>query len=384
MIDVPTLFAILCLDSLVIAATVFAIRAGRLQDGQASWIAALLCQSVAMALFTWMALRPPVPWAIVASIVALSAAFSLFAASMAQFVKRPIPRIALVLPPILLGVQHVLWMDDFISRALASNLILAAQLLLCAWPLWRPTNEGDQRYRLLVIASFLLGSASTLLRFGELLLAPERLPDLAVSEPINAFAFLLNHANLILGNLGIAMLHRERNRIAAELLSTRDRLTELFNQRSFVQQAAREILRAERGGQSVSVLMIDPDHFHEINTRFGSLAGDRVLQHVAQVLTATLRGQDLCARYGAEEFAVLLADTSQDGAITLAERIRARCNEAPVGPDRVQFTVSIGIAELNAGERDASALIDRAEAALARAKQNGRNRVEQEGGRDEL
>lgn len=378
MIDVPTLFAILCLDSLVIAATVLAIRAGRLQDGQANWVAALLCQAAAMALFTWMAIRPPAAWAIVASVLAQSAALALFAASMAQFVKRPLPRLALLLPPVFLGAQHILWVDDFVSRALAANLVFTAQLALCAWPLLRPTGEGDQRYRLLVLTSFLLGGVSTLLRFGELLIAPERLPDLGVGEPLNAASFLLNHANLILGNLGIAMLHRERNRVAAEHLSTRDRLTELFNQRSFVQQAAREILRAERGGQSVSVLMIDPDHFHQINSRFGSLAGDRVLQHIAQVLTATLRGQDLCARYGAEEFAVLLADTAQDGAVTLAERIRALCNEAPVGPDHVKFTVSIGIAELKPGERDANALIERANAALARAKQNGRDRIEHE------
>lgn len=375
MIDVPTLLAVLSLDCLVIAATVFATRVGRMQHGQASWVVALLTQSAAMLLFIAMALTPPGMATIVANMVLLSASLSLFAASMAAFAERPLPRLLLVLPPVLLGIQHAIYADDFITRALASNAVLAFQLALCAWPLMRTSDTGSARYRWMVLGSFVLGSVSTLLRLAELLVAPERLPDLSVGEPINAMSFLLNHVNLIVGNLGIALMHRERSRANAERLVARDALTELFNRRSFTQQAARELLRAERGGQPVSVLVVDPDHFRQINARFGPLAGDRVLCQLAHDITTTLRGQDLCARISADEFAVLLPDTSLEGAAVLAERMRVQCGAQPVGPDLVHFTVSIGVAEALLGERDPAPLLARAQTALAQAKQAGRNRV---------
>jgi len=377
MIDVPTLLAVLSLDCLVIAITVFATRIGRMQHGQACWVGALLTQSVAMALFIVMALKPPGTITIVANMVLLSASFSLFGASMAAFAQRRLPLLLLVLPPALLGIQHAVYADDFVTRALASNAVLAFQLALCAWPLIGALDNGVSRYRWMVIGSFLLGSASTLLRLAELWAAPERLPDLSVGEPINAMSFLLNHVNLIVGNLGIALMHRERSRAHAERLVARDALTELFNRRSFMQQAARELLRAERGGQPVSVLVVDPDHFRQINGRFGPLAGDRVLRQLAQDISITLRGQDLCARLSADEFAVLLPDTAQEGAAVLAERLRVQCGAHPVGPDLVHFTVSIGVAEAQPGERDPAPLLARAQDALARAKQAGRNRVAQ-------
>lgn len=375
MIDVPTLLAVLSLDCLVIAATVFATRVGRMQHGQASWVAALVTQSAAMWLFVQMALTPPGTVMIVASVVLLSASIALFAASMAAFAERPLPRLLLWLPPVLLGIEHTIHADDFVMRAQTSNAVLAFQLALCAWPLSRAAADGPSRYRWMVVGSFLLGSATTVLRLAELLVAPERLPDLSVGEPINAMSFLLNHVNLIVGNLGIALMHRERSRANAERLVARDALTELFNRRSFTQQAARELLRAERGGQAVSVLVIDPDHFRQINSRFGPLAGDRVLCQLAQDITATLRGQDLCARISADEFAVLLPDTALDGAAVLAERLRVQCGAQPVGPDMVHFTVSIGVAEALPGERDPAPLLARAQAALAQAKEAGRNRV---------
>ncbi|GAA5177358.1 hypothetical protein GCM10025771_14270 [Niveibacterium umoris] len=375
MIDVPTLLTVLCLDCVALALTLLAMQIGRMKDGQTQWFSALICQAIAVALFVWMAYTPPTPTVIVSSIVLLSASFSLYAASMAAFANARLPRLALVLPPVLLGLQHAHWVDDFAARALCSNAVFAFQLGLCAWPLVRMPADGKAHYRWLVSASFLLGAFSMLLRLGELVFAPERLPDLSVSEPINATGVWLNHLNLILSNLGIALMHQARARAAADQLATRDALTELFNRRSFMLQAAREVLRAERSEQPLSVLIIDPDHFRQINATYGSLAGDRVLRHLAQQTEALLRGQDLCARYGDEEIAILLPDTPQGGAHTLAERLREHIAKQYVGPDMVRYTVSIGTASLKQGERDAATLVARAEASLAVAKQAGRNRV---------
>lgn len=375
MIDVPTLLAVLCLDCVVIAGTLLATQIGRMRDGQTNWLAALLCQAVTLAMFAWMAYNPPTPAVIVTSIVLLSTSLSLYAASMAAFARTRLPRAALLLPPVLLGLQHAHWIDDFAARALCSNAVFSVQLLLCAWPLIRTRVEGHPRYRWLVIGSFVLGSLSMALRFGELAVAPERLPDLSVDEPINAAGFLLNHVNLILCNLGIALMHQARARFATEQLATRDTLTELFNRRSFMLQATREVLRAERNEQALSMLIVDPDHIRQINASFGALAGDRVLRHLAHETESILRAQDLCARWGDEEIAVLLPDTPLEGARILAERLRRHVEKQSVGPDLVRYTISVGVAALIAGERDATMLVTRAESALVEAKQGGRNRI---------
>jgi diguanylate cyclase (GGDEF)-like protein len=163
-------------------------------------------------------------------------------------------------------------------------------------------------------------------------------------------------------------------------LAVFDPLTGLYNRRFFADYAGREWRRARRDAAPVSVLMLDLDHFGEYNRACGHEAGDRALQAVARVLRGALqRGGDLVARYGGEEFVAVLPRTDAAGASAVAERVRAQIEALGIvhapGSGAV-VTASIGVATLAHGERDPlEVLLRRADAALFRAKEDGRNRV---------
>ena len=168
-----------------------------------------------------------------------------------------------------------------------------------------------------------------------------------------------------------------------EVLAMTDALTGLANRRHFGEQLAREATRAADKGKVISLLVLDIDHFKSINDRFGHPAGDAVLRQVALVLEEQVRGSDLLARVGGEEFAVLAVDTGNLEAAQLAERLRKAVEETgpvAVGHAAVEVTVSVGVVSrrIKAGElsRAPEHLLAAADDALYRAKRNGRNRVE--------
>lgn len=157
--------------------------------------------------------------------------------------------------------------------------------------------------------------------------------------------------------------------------ASRDMLTGLANRRAADGQLRLEAARYARSGAPMSVLMLDLDRFKLINDRWGHAAGDDVLRAVAAALRAELRACDLGARYGGEEFLLLLTDTAIDDAMRAAERIRRRIASLEIETDEVQLqvTVSIGVAQLGPAETMES-MIARADAALYRAKSEGRDR----------
>jgi len=124
--------------------------------------------------------------------------------------------------------------------------------------------------------------------------------------------------------------------------------------------------------------MLDLDDFKTINDRFGHLCGDSVLASVGQRMSAVLRGSDIKCRYGGDEFLVLLPDTPAAGAHRVAETLRRELEERPVRwqDQSIVVTASFGIAELREDDVEIEGLVARADAALYRAKQGGRNRVE--------
>lgn len=157
-----------------------------------------------------------------------------------------------------------------------------------------------------------------------------------------------------------------------------DPLTNLLNRRYLGEFLPRELIRAKRQGDSLAVIMIDLDHFKEINDRFGHDAGDLVLMQVATLLKAHIRGSDIACRYGGEEFALVLPDTTLEGARGRAENIRAAVKRLELNHDGRpidHFAASFGIAlfPLHAAEPDA--LLRASDEALYEAKRAGRDRV---------
>ncbi len=158
-----------------------------------------------------------------------------------------------------------------------------------------------------------------------------------------------------------------------ERLSVTDQLTGLYNRRRLSEVLASEVLRSRRHEHAFSLLVMDVDHFKKFNDAHGHLAGDRVLAAVADVLRETTREIDTPARYGGEEFVVVLPETDMEAAVDVAERIRLLLASRIFEGGRV--TISIGVAEFPAHGADPEALIAAADAALYRAKDEGRNRV---------
>jgi diguanylate cyclase (GGDEF)-like protein len=165
---------------------------------------------------------------------------------------------------------------------------------------------------------------------------------------------------------------------ALDALAHLDPLTELLNRRALASRLQTEIERVRRYNSPLALLMLDLDHFKTVNDTYGHQAGDAVLAEFARVLQRAARTVDVVARYGGEEFMVALPETTYQGAVAFAERLREsiethlfRANDAPV-----RLTASIGIATFPApGVDGLDSLLASADAALYRAKQDGRNRV---------
>ena len=165
-------------------------------------------------------------------------------------------------------------------------------------------------------------------------------------------------------------------------LGMSDSLTGAYNRRYFDQRLIEETDRALRSGQPLACMMLDVDHFKQINDGFGHAAGDVVLREMTQHIKAQLRASDVMARYGGEEFAVLLTQTEISAALAIAERIRQKVADArfaAAGGTLLAATLSVGVAMLDrnrhAGGTAGASLVAEADAAMYRAKNSGRNRV---------
>jgi diguanylate cyclase (GGDEF)-like protein len=154
-------------------------------------------------------------------------------------------------------------------------------------------------------------------------------------------------------------------------LAATDGLTGIANRRTFDDVLAREAQRAGSGGGSLSLMLIDIDHFKKLNDTYGHQEGDRTLRAVAQVVAAACRATDLAARYGGEEFVVVLPGSDAQSAFEAAERFRLSVMELP----EPKVTISVGVSTFAVSGRTAPELIAAADAALYVSKHNGRNQV---------
>lgn len=189
-------------------------------------------------------------------------------------------------------------------------------------------------------------------------------------EEIRVLTMVTNQIALAVENATLYMKTRE--------LSVRDELTGIYNRRHFQQVLQMEWKRATRFKRPLSLLMIDIDHFKEFNDSFGHPHGDKVLKLIATLLSKNLREVDTIARFGGEEFVVLLPDTDRDGAMVVGEKLRRlveieRFDEG--GRQIMPLTVSVGIAVFPEDAKEMDDLIDHADIALYEAKDGGRNRV---------
>jgi diguanylate cyclase (GGDEF)-like protein len=156
-----------------------------------------------------------------------------------------------------------------------------------------------------------------------------------------------------------------------------DSLTGALSRGAFEQHAEKEFKRAQRYSRPLSVIMVDIDHFKNINDAYGHAAGDHVLQIFVEAIEEEIRSTDAIGRIGGEEFALLLPDTTKNAAGYLAERVRQRITKYPyiAGKMLIEVTASLGVAVIDSADTSFKAMLERADEALYAAKHAGRNRV---------
>ncbi|MDT4290892.1 diguanylate cyclase [Methylomonas sp. MO1] len=179
--------------------------------------------------------------------------------------------------------------------------------------------------------------------------------------------------------VGVKQDVSERKRMQTELweLATTDGLTGFLNRRHFMARLENEFARVKRSNHRVAVLMLDLDHFKQINDGYGHPTGDAMLQHFAGIMRAELREIDVVGRIGGEEFAIFMPETDAEPAMIIAERLRKVLADTPLFIDKhtIPITVSIGIALMHADSGTADCVLTKADKALYTAKENGRNCV---------
>ena len=254
------------------------------------------------------------------------------------------------------------------------------------WVLWYTDGLASpliNAYLLPVITSALtLGKIATLANVGliaacYIFLGSNSLTEIASLSFVAAFAAQLAPVLLVAYITTMFSADIRYGLQHATLLAETDELTGLFNTRGFAIAANRLFGQAVRYGRPASLLMVDCDNLKPVNDSHGHEAGNRLLRQVANAVQSELRATDVPARYGGDEFIVLLPETPPKGAADVAERIRNAIGARPIAFDgqRITATVSIGIACYPEDGRTLDALAARADRALYQAKQEGRNRV---------
>lgn len=268
------------------------------------------------------------------------------------------------------AIAYRLWLGG-VGAPIGCMTILVATVVGVAFARFVPLNRGAYTLRQLIVLSA-FGS----LHGVSVLLVLAFIPVPGLVGSLVPLCVLNSIGIVVLGSFLSAEGRRRHATRRLEKEAATDALTGLSNRRAFDAAASALVATARTTGQSVALLMIDLDHFKEVNDRWGHDAGDRVLCNTANAITSALREGDLVARYGGEEIAVLLPDTMEHDALAVAERIRTAVQTDAI-PRRLGMaciTVSIGVAAASGEGIDIHELFEAADRALYDAKRAGRNR----------
>jgi len=334
----------------------------------AGWALLLLSGTAEPGSATDRALSTLSMFGIAAGLAQLATAFDLWCGRAAH--DRTPALIAVVMP-----LGYALGFSDYAFRVGWANGLLALQMALVAAVLWRQPRVPVGRWRWLLVLSLLAQMVVTAWRGVLGAFFTESYPTFLMPHPVNfAFALVAN-VTTVLSLIGILLAHRDEAARELERLATLDGLTGVFNRRAWLERVATEMAVSLRYSDPLAVLMIDLDHFKQINDTHGHEAGDRALQFVARALQATVRTGDLVGRYGGEEFCVMMKRADHAAASTFDRRLRERLTETAVRELGFELGYSAGIALRTGPDDTLPAMLRRADATLYRAKAQGRART---------
>ncbi len=269
---------------------------------------------------------------------------------------------------------------DYPARVGAANAMLALQMLFICIALAWPAPRCSLRWRALVLVSMVTLLVVTSWRGVLGAFFTDAYPFYRAMHPVNLTAAVANLVALMLVTLGMLAAWREEAERELRRQAQTDGLTHLPNRQSFLERAAFALAHAARYDEPLAVVMIDIDHFKQINDTHGHAAGDLALQNMARALRSCHRASDLVCRYGGEEFCVLLTRADVNDALHFDTRLRAALHAQAQGP---ALHYSAGVALRQAGDRTIDDILARADAALYQAKAEGRGRLVRSAGYDE-
>ena len=287
------------------------------------------------------------------------------------------PSWALVVGTVIVGTAGLAWMlwvrPDYTGRLICMSGILTCLYGVAAWRLLR---YGGRDYNTVFLAAmFVIQAISAGVRCVTSFVPALASTGYFVRDPIQTVYFAISDFMTLMLTVGFVMAATSRLRLQLELLSATDHLTGLLNRRAFTNVHGIEQQHMKQIGDTLALLIIDLDHFKDINDRHGHAMGDRVLVDFSDRVARQLDTPGYFARLGGEEFAVLLPRVDGTGAYVQAEVIR-RLVEQRADATLPPCTCSIGIACLPGADATLERLSHVADAALYRAKSGGRNRIE--------
>ena len=394
-LDLPTLMVAVALVSAVAGGAVLYVGVSSRTSGRSlsTWGAALLLYAIQPIAFGWRFNGPLAPSVAASNAIAVLvlmvqwdavARFSREQSSpddmSAHVVVGPtLPAIAFV--TLAAGVSVLLLLPYEFARNVFGTSLLAA----IATTLWiatyrvQSTHELPARGRQLLLGGTLALIAMLCWRLYALLNARVTATELQQTAPIHATTYLATILTMLLQTLGFVLWHKECAVEREHSLAEHDALTGCLNRRALFGRANGLLRTLSRRSRALGVMVLDLDHFKQINDRHGHLAGDAVLREVANRLQHRLRASDMLARFGGEEFLILADDTSEAGVRALAEELREAIAATPVmaHDTEIVVTVSIGVSchDGSDGPATIDGIIAAADSALYRAKSAGRNCV---------
>lgn len=289
--------------------------------------------------------------------------------------RRPLRRL-LVLLAWLMPIGYALSFTSYEVRVGWANLLLAAQLLIvaraCLYPVNREFGRASWRYPLAGCLTVMAGLTAARGILGAWF--TELYPYFRAPTPVNIVALVGANMSLVLGTMTILAAWREEAEQQLHRLAITDPLTGVLNRNGWTAQAERALRHAQRRRQPLSVLMLDLDHFKQINDSHGHHMGDTALQFFGELLQRCLRAGDVAARLGGEEFCVLLSHADTAAALAFDQRLRNELAKVPRSTLPVTLGFSAGHALCRGPEDTLAAMMARADTALYRAKAAGRGR----------
>ena len=382
--DVPTLLLMVTVSSGTMAAAMLLLGGGSRQDGLPYWAGALLLGAAGYTLFL---LRGRVPdlLSIVLANALLSAMFSMVTAAVQCFQGRQPRWGRLLVAPACMAALMAYGLDSLAMRVVLANLMMAAQSLWVLRCLHSASPDGNGqagttgRGALLVTVGLSVESAVLLLRSASAPMFEQPGASLLMGNAVQTLTFMMVFIALLVTSMGFVFMGKDRADQRNLRLAAQDELTGLANRRATIAALEREVARSRRTRQPLALMMVDVDHFKQVNDRHGHLAGDAVLRSICGTLVQRVRAQDTVGRYGGEEFLVVLPDTPRAGAARLAQELCAavQATPCPWNGKTIAVTVSIGVfGGLLEAQDQWDLLLHAADSALYRAKASGRNRVE--------